>query len=307
MTQRTPFIIVIFLLGKSLFAQTGVMQVVSKKIESSFHYQPGYEVNIEGHNAEILIETWDKDQIVTKIEFIAKHPDVKTAKVDVEKINHLASRIKNKIYLRNYIPEKYDKPQAILKVRYQIKLPKECPVYVKNHYGKIELSNLSNRLRVNTAFTSVNLDQISGLIDINTRFGELLGVDLSGKTAIDSRRSDINLVNVQGELNIAAHYGTINIEAHPLLRLLKLEADMADVNIYTPKPQLVAYQFVATGTKVQLPPEVEGKIQTSSPNHELIQEPHQWNYLPQGYKSLFDISINFSDLKIATLKKLIRP
>ena len=306
MKYLISFLLLIFASTHLAYCQVNVLQVVTKKIENSFHYQPGFEVNIEGQNAEILIETWDRDEIVTLIEFEAKHTSQLTAKADVEKIVHRASRVRNKIYLRNYVAEQAGKPKSMLKVRYKIKLPKDCPVYVKNLYGKIDLSNLSNRLRLNTSFTNVNLDQISGLIDITTRFGELLGYDIKGKTNISSRRSTINLRNIQGELTINAHYGTIDIHAHPLLTLLRLEAEMAEVNLYTPKPQLVAYQFVGTGTNVDLPRDVDAKM-VSNGHQELKQEPKQWNYLPKGYTSLFDISINFSDLKIAATKKVVRP
>ncbi len=282
------------------------MRVVTKTIEKSFHFKPGYEINIEGQNAEIVINTWEKDEIITKIEFESKHVDENTAKADVEKINYLASRVKNKIYLRNYISEKDGSPNSILSVRYHITLPPACPVYVKNQYGVVNLSNLSNRLKIKSAFTRIDLDEVSGLIDVNTRFGELFGQNLDAVTTIDSRRSAIDLYNVQGELTIRAHYGSVNVSASPLLSLLKLEAEMADVNLFTPNPQLVAYNISATGSEINLPSSFKAKM-ISTNNRELPQESRQLEFHPLEYVSLFNISINFSDLKIAPTKKVTKP
>ncbi|MCB0642010.1 MAG: hypothetical protein KDC44_10240, partial [Phaeodactylibacter sp.] len=57
------------------FAQPTTFKVITEVVEKEFKYQPGFEVNIEGQNAEIVVETWDHDEVKVIIELISKHPD----------------------------------------------------------------------------------------------------------------------------------------------------------------------------------------------------------------------------------------
>ena len=53
------FALVLFTLA--VHAQTE-LQVVSRTIEKSWEYKDGIEVNIEGEKAEIVVETWAKNE-----------------------------------------------------------------------------------------------------------------------------------------------------------------------------------------------------------------------------------------------------
>ena len=108
--------------GNGLMAQTTNLHVITKRLEKTFKYRETYEVNIEGEKADVSIETWNKDEIGLTVEFIAKHPDKTTAEADIEAIKYIAERVRNKIYVRNYIsvPEGAPKPASNLSARYVV-------------------------------------------------------------------------------------------------------------------------------------------------------------------------------------------
>ncbi|MDZ4683350.1 MAG: hypothetical protein SH848_18985 [Saprospiraceae bacterium] len=264
-----------------VIAQTIKVQVITKKIEKNFHYKEGYEVNIEGEKAEVNIQTWEKKEIQVVMELIAKHPDKAVAERDLELMKHLAQRVKNKIYLRNYLSSVEGKgksePEAYLSVKYTITLPGECPVYLKNIFGAANISSLTNRLRVNSEFSRIGLQNLKGSVEIKTRFGDLIGQNLDGWFNIQSRRSDLTLQNISGRFNIQAQYGTIRLFANDDLADLRLDAEKSEVWFYHPNPQFVGYSLSARGSEVNLPSRIdahwlaldngERKI-TFSPNRE---------------------------------------
>ena len=53
-----------------LNAQSGAVQVVTKRIDKTFSYRDGYEVNVDGVRAEVSIVTWSKPEIKVQIDFI---------------------------------------------------------------------------------------------------------------------------------------------------------------------------------------------------------------------------------------------
>lgn len=258
----------IFLLFPMIsWTQTSV-KVVTKKIEKTFNYRSGIEVNIEGEKAEVNIETWDKANIQVVLEIIAKHPEQQVAEKDLERVRYLADRVKNKIYLRNYISneEKQGTPESSLSARYTITLPEDCPVYLKNNFGLANISNLSNHLRINSQFTKMNLTNIQGELDIRTRFGDLIGNGIDGNVSINSRRSNLYLNEIKGTFNIQAHYGVLEIFADNNLLDLNLDANKSDVFLYSPDPGIFSYDLTAQSSDLILPNSLGFKFEDNTPN-----------------------------------------
>lgn len=242
-------------------AQVQVIQVATKTIEKHFTYQEGYEVNIEGEKAEINFESWDKDEIFIRVELVAKHSDEEVAKQDLETLELVAKRVKNKIYIRNYLSlkNKSVKTESILAVRYHIQLPEHCPVYVKNYFGAVSINNLSNRLRLNGKYSKIGLNNIEGFIDVSTRFGDLLAHNLVGETTINAHRSDVVLKEVKGSLDINAQYGKIEIFTQDQLLDLNIQAENSNVALITPQPGSLSYKLSAKNGDISLPDNLDVK------------------------------------------------
>lgn len=240
--------------GLPLVGQT-TLQVVTRSVEKRFDYQKGDEINIEGEKAEVSIESWKKQQIFIKIELIAKHEEKAVAEKDLPRITYEARRVKNKIYLRNYIQEVEGQPrvQSKLAVKYTIFLPETCPVYLKNHFGTASISNLTNSLKVNSQFSKIDLVNIQGLIEVTTRFGDLIGERLNGRMSVNARRSDVMLSDIRGSYDIQAYYGMVKIYSDDDQLDLKIDAEKADVFLYSNNPAMFGYDLTSVQGKINLP------------------------------------------------------
>ncbi len=287
------------------WGQQAVLQVVTKKVEKSFSYKPGYEVNIEGEKADVSIQTWDKNEIKVELELIAKHKDQSVALKDIENLKYLAKRVKNKVYLRNYVSseEGTPKPLAALTARYLITLPEECPVYLKNHFGEANISNLTNSLRVNSEFSSIGLDNIQGTVDVQSRFGDIIGDLIDGQVRINSRRSDVLLTNISGSYDITSHYGVIRIFAEDELLKLNLDATHSDVYFINPNPAFYSYNLEANQGDISVPDDLKLALLEDQPSLK------RYRFKPPSreYFATITLTVTFGNINLEKGDKVPKP
>ena len=279
--------------------QTTDLHVITKRLEKVFAFKPGYEVNIEGEKADVQVETWDKPQIAVRLELVARHPDKATAEADLEKIRYLVERVKNKVYLRNYISVKEGekKPESNLQARYVITVPEECPVYLKNYFGEATISNLTRSFRFFGEFSKIDLENVQGNIDLRSRFGDIFGKFLDGNVSIASRRSDITLEEIKGRFDIQAQYGVVSILSVAGLLDLNIEAEKGDVYLFDPKLEEYAYTLTARHGQVNYPNGLGLELLSEQ------QELKKMEFKPnQEYYPSITIAVTFGDVYLAKEK-----
>lgn len=248
--------ILAFILSWTCTMQAQVkVQVITKKIEKSFPYRNGYEVNVEGEKAEVIVESWDKDEIKVQLELTAQHPDKAVAEKELESIKYLADKVKNKIYLRNYLAKKEGEPepQSQLSAKYTIYVPEKCPVYLKNYFGTINVSNLFNSVKINSQFSKIALENLQGMMDVTSRFGDVLGANLDGDMKLNTRRSDVTLKNIKGNYDLTTQYGIVKLWANKDLLSLNINADKSDVFLYNVNTSQFAYNLSSQNGKIDFP------------------------------------------------------
>lgn len=286
--------------SSQLIAQEEI-HVVTKTINESYNYKEGYEINIEGDRAEVYIQPNQENRILINIVLIAKHPDQNQAKKDVEKMATIIKRLKNKIYIRNYLSGK-EPLKAQLKVIYKITVPAQCPVYIKNAYGIAEVDNLTNRVKVNSKFSRVRLQGVSGTMDLFTRYGDVYGQSLNGNVNIAAHRTDMILKDIEGSYNIDAAYGNIQIYASSGLLDLNLDAEKSQVMLFNPDLSSFRYDLTAVSSPTLLPEGMDFQITEPEPNVQRIQYTPTNEYFPS-----FSVRVTFGTLQVQKSSKIKRP
>lgn len=275
--------------------ETIKLQVVTKQVEQSFPYLDGSELNLEGQKAEVEVKTWKKKEISVRLELVSKHADRKMAERDLERIKYEIKRVSNKIYARNFVkvPEGETKTESTLAARYTVTIPEDCPVYLKNYFGYTNVSDLSNRLKINSQFSKIGLTNIRGLIDVDTRFGDLTGNKLDGNVSIASRRSNITLKELKGSLDIQAQYGILNIYSSEQLQNLNIIADNSDVFLYNLNPEKLGYNLKAKNANFDVPNDLKFVFTKNLEDQKEAQFKPQTEIYP-----FVRITISFGDLTI---------
>ncbi|MEM1328297.1 MAG: hypothetical protein AAGI23_20250 [Bacteroidota bacterium] len=270
------------------------LQVITKRITKTFPYSDGFEVNLEGENAEVLVESWGKKEIYVQIELIAKHPDKAQATKDLERMAYLLDRAKNNIYIRNYVQEseKTDNT-AVLEARYIIRLPESCPVYIKNQFGETDVRNLTSQLRIFNEFGNVDLFNITGGMEMRTKFSEVRGAQLVGDFDIFARRSQLDFRDVVGNYNITAEYSTLNLWAGEGLIDLNIDAKKTDVQLFNIDPKTHQHQLVVQHGNVVVPNAWQFEFEEDTPYIKKL------TFQPNSeYFATITVNISFGDLKI---------
>ncbi len=258
--KRIFHIIILALLASPLLAQQEqLLQVVTKQIEKTLKYQKGDIIYINGEKADVRIATWDKKQVHVILELVAKHQDKATAEGDLELMSYLIDRAGSKINVSNHLVKnkKDRKASSQLKAYYVITIPKDCPVDLRNHFGKAELVNLRQELDVRSEFCQILLENVKGEVGIETRFGDVTGEKLDGEFRIASVRSDITLTQLSGSFNIKAKYGKIKIDAEHSLIDLNIDAEKSDIILLNPSLATHNFNLTAFYGKITVPEDMQ--------------------------------------------------
>jgi hypothetical protein len=260
MNYKSPLLLLaVFLSGFAALPAQTPLQVVTKTIEQTLPYQLGYEVNVEGEKAEIIVKTWESNTVKIVLELVAKHPDRKVAERDIAAMKYSIDQHGKMIYFRNYISPDIGqpKPESQIKAIYTVQLPKDCPVYVKNYFGNATISNLNSFLRLQSEYGKIFLEDLSGNLFIQTRFGDIFGERICGNLQIDARRSDITLHEISGSCDIKSTYGVIKLFSDESLLKLNIEAEKTDVYFFDPHPTAYGYALTAHYGSITVPTDLK--------------------------------------------------
>lgn len=225
-------------------AQKTTLQVVTQTIQKEWAWQLDQTLVINGENAIITVEAWDKNSIQTTTELIAKHPDKKIAERDVLTQKAIAKTTKKTILIGNQLvlEKGMPKPESNLKAKFTIYAPKDCALRIKNRFGSIEVKGIKNTVEINSQFTKLHLQEVKGKVELSSNFGDIVGEQLTGDIKIDANRSDILLDQPSGNFVIAAKYGTVTV-LEDKERQFDLDIKGKKTNVIFIKPVLFAHNF----------------------------------------------------------------
>jgi len=181
------------------------LHVVTQTIQKEWDWQPDKPLIINGENAIITVEAWDKNSIQATTELIAKHPDKQIAERDVQAQKAIAKTTKRNFLIGNQLvlAQGTQKPESNLKAKITIYAPQNCALQIKNRFGSIEVKGIKNTVEINSQFTKLNLEAVKGAIKLSSNFGDIIGQQLTGNVTIDANRSDIQLDHPSGNFTIA--------------------------------------------------------------------------------------------------------
>ena len=218
-------------------AQTTTLQVVTKTIEKTARWKPGYALEINGEKAEVEVAPGSNDaQITVRAELTAKHPSLDTAQLDVEAWKFVLSTVGKKIYVRAYIGLKNGQslPSSNLKAKIIVQAPATCPVSLANKLGKVRLENLRGPVALTGEFCHFQLSNLGGDVWLDSRYGSVEGRGLAGKISLKTTRADVTLSDLRSDCAVQSQYGTITLEANPGTGNLAVQGEKSEVRLRLP-------------------------------------------------------------------------
>jgi hypothetical protein len=235
-------------------AQT-TLQVVSKNVDKSMDFKMGNSLEINVEKADLTVKSWASPQVKIQVELLAKHPQLETAKRDLNTLKFVTETIGKTIYIRNYvaIDKGKEKPTSDLRAIITVWLPAETPITIKNSFGKTNVQQFNGRVDLTLEFCKTKLSQLKGETLVNARFGDVEADNINNKLTITSNRANLNLKLLRGVTLINATYGKIIVEADRSLTALTVNADKADVDITNPRNAAINYFLSADYGSISTP------------------------------------------------------
>jgi len=213
-------------------AQT-TLQVVTKTVQKSVAWKPGYELEITGERADVQVEPSTGNTISVKAELTAKHPNLDTAKYDLQAWKLVVSTVGKKVYIRAYIglAAKSKVPLSNLKARLTVYVPASCPVNLSNKYGKARLEKLSGAMVLHGEFCQFTLSDLSGAVQVESRHGDIDGRRLSGPVKIQMKWTDMNLSGLGATCDVRSEFGAVRLGATAGAGDVTVHASHSDVTL----------------------------------------------------------------------------
>lgn len=258
-------LLVTLLVAVEAHAQT-TLQVVTQTVQKTVQWKPGYEVEINGEKAEVLVEPASGNTITVRAELSAKHPVLDSASADVKAWKFVVSTVGKKIYIRAYIglPASKPLPGSNLKAKIIVTLPPKCPVNLRNKFGQARLNDLQGPVALTGEFCNFTLTNLSGKIQVDSRYGDVTGQNLGGPVQVDARRADVSLSNLRQECRVHSEYGAVRVDTGKDSGSLTVDATKSDVTVNVPAQPRHNFTLSARYGQVQVPKNLPFKTETAT-------------------------------------------
>ncbi len=246
-----------------------------KQIEKVFDVKPGGELIIETDEGSITVETWEKPQVVVKVEMSGDAAELGRFKVEFNSGDSGVSVI-GKEKRSRFFSWHWQSSD----IRFRAKIPINYNASINTSGGDVEISGLHGNVRCETSGGDLKLSSLVGEVHGETSGGEVIIKGVNGNVRAHTSGGNVEVDSVIGSLNVETSGGEItlrnvdgkifgetsggSIEARLLgeNKGIHLETSGGNVSIYLPKSITGDLEASTSGgtVKCDLPVMVSGKM-----------------------------------------------
>lgn len=221
--------------GTPFFSLLLCIAVVAACAESSGHFERSYPMNRAGHitvsnvNGKIHISAWDRRSI------LARATTAPSVKVDDEVVG---DNIKI-----------WTKPNIRLgRADFEISVPAETSVTVKNYVGDIEISGITGHVTVTSIDSDVHLSRVtSAIVDVRVTSGDVF---FDGEL---SEGGSYSLQTMKGDVDVTLPAATpFNLNARALSENINLGSFLSNLTGSNRGPKGVSGSYLRGGPRLTL-------------------------------------------------------
>jgi hypothetical protein len=224
------FLCTVILMLLFSFAWARPMEEKRKTIEKTYAVTDATELNFSNSFGKIHLESWDKKQVVVKIEIIVNASSETRAQelLDRIHINIDDSNPKSDLSFRTSIDGRNSGRNASFEINYRIDMPKNNTLDLKNSFGDVYVGPLGGSVKLDVQYGNLNTASLTGDAEVKLAFGsgyssiesfkegELklsyskLSIEEMGDVEVDSQFSTLE-VDQAGSMDLTGKYGDVEI------------------------------------------------------------------------------------------------
>jgi hypothetical protein len=244
----------LLLLALLLVPATIRAEEVTKEFHKEYKTGPNTTLNIENKYGNVVIESWDKDQVIIDVKVTVNHPDLEKAQKYLSQIDVFFSDNESLISAKTVIDDKFSfngwgGDSRKFSIDYTIKMPSSLALALTNKYGNTELDELSGLVNldikygsltagkllrgnikpfssINLAYGKASIDE-AGWLDMTVRYTGSISLDKCQAMLLNSKYSKLTFGEI-GSILGDSKYDNIRIEK---INNLVLDNGYCDVKI----------------------------------------------------------------------------
>jgi hypothetical protein len=211
---------------------------VTKEFHKEFTAGPNTALNIDNKYGDVVIQSWDKKQVVIDIKITVNHPSQDRARKYLNQIDVQFSDNESLISAKTVIDNDFNftgwgGDSKKFSIDYNIKMPVEMALSLGNKYGNTDIDELHGLVNLNIKYGNLNAGKLTrgnikplstlnlaygkssideaGWMDLTIRYSGTFSVDKSQALLLDSKYSKLTIgetSSIVGE----SKYDNIRIE-----------------------------------------------------------------------------------------------
>jgi hypothetical protein len=225
MKKNIPILFfVLILLNAFINIYAGDLKVIK---ERTFPISPGKVLKVDASSGDVLVSTWDKNEVYIKILGNEKAED--KMKFEFNNDNDMVEVIaKREHWLSGWF-------SSGIRLRFEIKVPIKFNEKVRTSGGDVYTTNTSGNLDISTSGGDIKLENVDGIFDLSTSGGDISGMNFQGNLNASTSGGDINLRGNDSKIKASTSGGDIYLDYKGTNEGISLSTSGGDIQIRLPQ------------------------------------------------------------------------
>lgn len=210
-----------------LFAYMNVLARDLKVLkEKTFQISPGKDLKVDASSGDVIISSWDKNEVYIKILGNEKAEDKMKFNFynDENKVEVIAKR---EGWFTGWF-------SSGIRLRFEIKVPTKFNEKVRTSGGDVYTTNVSGNLKISTSGGDIQFENVSGMFEVSTSGGDISGTNFQGNLDASTSGGDINLSGSDSKITASTSGGDIYLDYKGMNKGIDLSTSGGDIQIKLP-------------------------------------------------------------------------
>jgi len=198
-----------------------------KYIEKSYQVLSSTQLKIDNKFGHVEINNWEKNEFSVRVEIIGRGRNEERSQRILDAVEINIDQNSDYISFETEIENRRNKNKEGLEINYTVYMPEVNPLYIKNSFGDVTMTNRKGDLELNVSYGSMKVGDVEGNAQIKLSFGSgsignttdsnitvkysSMELESAGAVEFEQGFSDIEIGEVKN-LELESKYGKVEIE-----------------------------------------------------------------------------------------------
>jgi hypothetical protein len=196
-------------------AGSRAQEEVTRNFEKSLTLGAGQSVHIEHKFGEVKVHGESGRDVKISATIRAQASSHDEAESFVQQIKIEVEQTSEGVRIRTVYPEEEKRWFHISKrssysVNYDIAMPADAPLYVKNSFGSVISTGIHGAADVDNSYGSITMHD-AGVARLNNSFGSIELSGAAGNSTVNDNNGSVQVTDVKGTLDVRNRFGSITV------------------------------------------------------------------------------------------------